>query len=142
MRQASGFSIRNDAYGSYNKWMSGFDQLTLKYQTKKFEFINSTYVNADKSGEDNQLDINLFTDENKIHISQKIPVEMSNTALSEYFASDYYVNDSNSVGASYQYYGSLHGRSKGSNHQTKEPTINLSRYDGQSSASRRRCSIR
>ena len=29
-RQSSGFSIRNDAYGSYNKWMSGFDQLTLK----------------------------------------------------------------------------------------------------------------
>ena len=117
-RQSSGFSIRNDAYGSYNKWMSGFDQLTLKYQTKKFEFINSTYVNTDKSGEDNQLDINLYTDENKIHISQKIPVEMSNTALSEYFASDYYVNDSNSVGASYQYYGSLHGRSKGSSRQT------------------------
>ncbi|MBR4924889.1 MAG: TonB-dependent receptor [Prevotella sp.] len=117
-RQVSGFSIRNDAYGSYNKWMSGFDQLTMKYQTKKFEIINSTYVNADKSGEDNQLDINLLTDENQIHISQKIPVEMSNTALSEYFATDYYVNDSNSVGASYQYYGSLHGRSKGSSHQT------------------------
>ena len=83
--------------------MSGFDQLTLKYQTKKFEFINRTYVNADKSGEDNQLDINLYTDENKIHISQKIPVEMSSTALSEYFASDYYVNDSNSIGASYRY---------------------------------------
>ena len=117
-RQSSGFSIRNDAYGSYNKWMSGFDQLTLKYQTKKFEFINSTYVDADKSGEDNQLDINLYTDENKIHISQKIPVEMSSTALSEYFASDYYVNDSNSIGASYRYYGSLHGRLKGSSHQT------------------------
>ena len=115
-RQSSGFSIRNDAYGSYNKWMSGFDQLTLKYQTKKFEFINSTYVNTDKSGEDNQLDINLYTDENKIHIRQKIPVEMSNTALSEYFASDYYVNDSNSIGASYQYYGILHDRSKGSSH--------------------------
>ena len=117
-RQSSGFSIRNDAYGSYNKWMSGFDELTMKYQTKKFEIINSTYVWMDKSGEDNQLDINLYTDENQIHISQKCPIEMSNTSLSEHFATDYYVNDSNSVGASYQYYGSLHGRSKGSSYQT------------------------
>ena len=117
-RQANGFSIRNDAYGSYNKWMSGFDELSMKYQTRKFEIINSTYVWTDKSGEDNQLDINLFTDENQIHISQKCPIEMSNTSLSEHFATDYYVNDSNSVGASYQYYGSLHGRSKGSSRQT------------------------
>ena len=130
-RQASGFSIRNDAYGSYNKWMSGFDQLTLKYQTKKFEIINSTYINADKSGEDNQLDINLFTADNQIEISQKILNKMNDTSLSEYLATDYYVNDSNSVGASYQYYGILHGSTSGSGHQTilrnglPEGTVNM-----------------
>ena len=130
-RQASGFSIRNDAYTSYNKWMSGFDQLTLKYQTKKFEIINSTYINADKSGEDNQLDINLFTADNQIEISQKILNKMNDTSLSEYLATDYYVNDSNSVGASYQYYGILHGSTSGSGHQTilrnglPEGTVNM-----------------
>ena len=34
-RRANGFSLRADAYGKYNKWMSDYELISTSYQTKK-----------------------------------------------------------------------------------------------------------
>lgn len=103
-RTAEGLSIRNDANVSYNKWLSGYEELMLKYQTSKFEIINDAYIYSSASGEDNTLDIGIHTDKDNIDIKQYVPTKARQAGVSEYLATDYWVNDSNSIGASYQYY--------------------------------------
>ena len=39
-RHANGFSLRADAFGKYNKWMSDYELISTRYQTKKFEIAN------------------------------------------------------------------------------------------------------
>jgi len=108
-RTAEGLSIRNDANVSYNKWLSGYEELGMKYQTKKFELILGTYITTNAYGEDNNLDVEMRTKTDKINISQKIEGPMRSSNISEYVASDYWINDSNSIGASYQFYKQIYG---------------------------------
>ena len=107
-RTAEGLSVRNDARVSYNQWLAGYEELGLKYQTKKYELILGTYVITNASGEDNNLDVNMRTKTDEIHIAQQLKGPMRTTNLSEYVASDYWVNDSNSIGVSYQFYKQIY----------------------------------
>ena len=43
-RRANGFSLRADAFGKYNKWMSDYELVSARYQTKKFEIANSLWT--------------------------------------------------------------------------------------------------
>ena len=112
-RTAEGLSVRNDANVSYNNWWNGYEELMLKYQTKKFEIINDAYIYSSAFGEDNNLDFNIHTDKDDIKVKQYIPISTRQTGVSEYVASDYWVNDSNSIGASYHYYTMIHSKSTG-----------------------------
>ena len=60
-RYANGFSLRADAFGKYNKWMSDYELVSARYQTRKFEIANSLWMRGYHIGEDNHLktDINL-----------------------------------------------------------------------------------
>ena len=112
-RTVEGLSIRNDANVSNNKWWNGYEELMLKYQTRKFEIINDAYIYSSASGEDNTLDIGIHTDKDNIEIKEYIPTKARQAGVSEYLATDYLVNDSNSIGASYQYYTMFHSNSTG-----------------------------
>ena len=101
-RQATGLSIRNNAYTGYNNWWNAYEELMLKYQTKKFEIINDAYVSTGAWGEDNNLEFDIHAKDNEIEVKQRIPIKGRSNTLSEYLASDYWINDSNSIGASYQ----------------------------------------
>ena len=116
-RTAEGLSIRNDANVSYNKWWKGYEELMLKYQTSKFEIINDAYIYSSASGEDNTLDIDIHTDKDNIEIKQYVPTKARQAGVSEYLATDYWVNDSNSIGASYQYYTMFYSNITGWNRQ-------------------------
>lgn len=39
-RRANGFSLRADALGKYNKWISDYELINARYQTRKFEIAN------------------------------------------------------------------------------------------------------
>ena len=54
-RRANGFSLRADAFGKYNKWMSDYELISARYQTKKFEIANSLWTMGTHDGEDNNL---------------------------------------------------------------------------------------
>ena len=109
-RRANGFSLRTDAFGKYNKWMSDYELVSARYQTKKFEIANSIWTMGTHDGEDNNLITDIYLPDKHYHNNQKYMTELRNRYLSEYLSADYSLNDSNSVGGSYRYYGNLKGR--------------------------------
>lgn len=109
-RRANGFSLRADAYGKYNKWMSDYELISTSYQTEKIEIANSIWTMGTHDGEDNNLITDIYLPDKHYHNNQKYMTELRNRYLSEYLTADYSLNDSNSVGGSYRYYGMLKGR--------------------------------
>ena len=109
-RHANGFSLRADAYGKYNKWMSDYELISTRYQTKKFEIANSIWTMGTHDGEDNNLITDIYLPDKHYHNDQLIHLDTNNRFLSEKLSADYSLNDSNSIGGSYRYYGMLKGR--------------------------------
>ena len=110
-RSADGFSIRAVEKLRYNKWLTDLEQFTATYQTKKLELTNTVYTMYSRGDEDNLLKTDLMTGGNKYRNTQRSVYNISNRPVNEYFATDYAINDSNSIGASYRYYGTLRYRS-------------------------------
>ena len=109
-RRANGFSLRADAYGKYNKWMSDYELISTSYQTKKIEIANSIWTMGTHDGEDNNLITDIYLPDKHYYNDQLIHLDTNNRFLSEKLSADYSLNDSNSVGGSYRYYGMLKGR--------------------------------
>ena len=109
-RRANGFSLRADAYGKYNKWMSDYELISARYQTKKFEIANSLWTMGTHDGEENNLITDIYLPDKHYYNDQLIHLDTNNRFLSEKLSADYSLNDSNSVGGSYRYYGNLKGR--------------------------------
>ena len=109
-RRANGFSLRADAFGKYNKWMSDYELVSARYQTRKFEIANSIWTMGTHDGEDNNLITDIYLPDKHYHNDQLIHLDTNNRFLSEKLSADYSLNDSNSIGGSYRYYGMLKGR--------------------------------
>ena len=109
-RRANGFSLRTDAYGKYNKWMADYENISARYQTKKFEIANSIWTMGTHDGEDNNLITDIYLPDKHYYNDQLIHLDTNNRFLSEKLSADYSLNDSNSVGGSYRYYGMFKGR--------------------------------
>ena len=109
-RRANGFSLRADAYGKYNKWMSDYELISTNYQTKKFEIANSIWTMGTHDGEDNNLITDIYLPDKHYYNDQLIHLDTNNRFLSEKLSADYSLNDSNSIGGSYRYYGMFKGR--------------------------------
>lgn len=109
-RRADGFSLRAVEMAKYNKWLTDLEQLTTTYQTKKFELTNTVYTMLSRGDEDNHLTTDLQTGGNTYRNTQHSLYNISNRPINEYLAADYAINDSNSIGASYRYYGTLRHR--------------------------------
>lgn len=116
-RHANGFSLRADAFGKYNKWMADYELISTRYQTKKFEIANSLWMGDSHFGEDNHLNTDINLPDKYYHNDQHFNSDTNNRFLSEKLSADYSLNDSNSIGGSYRYYGMLNGRTKGSSQQ-------------------------
>ena len=109
-RRANGFSLRTDAYGKYNKWMSDYELVSARYQTRKFEIANSLWTMGTHDGEENNLITDIYLPDKHYYNDQLIHLDTNNRFLSEKLPADYSLNDSNSIGGSYRYYGMLKGR--------------------------------
>ena len=109
-RRANGFSLRADALGKYNKWISDYELINARYQTRKFEIANSLWTRDYHVGEDNHLNTDINLPDKHYYNDQLIHLDTNNRFLSEKLSADYSLNDSNSIGGSYRYYGMLKGR--------------------------------
>ena len=116
-RRANGFSLRADAYGKYNKWMSDYELISTRYQTKKFEIANSLWTQGYHIGEDNHLNTDINLPDKHYHNDQHFNSDTKHRFLSEYLSADYSLYDSNSIGGSYRYYGMLNGRTNSASQQ-------------------------
>ena len=116
-RHANGFSLRADAFGKYNKWMSDYELVSARYQTKKFEIANSLWTRDYHVGEDNHLNTDINLPDKHYHNDQHFNLDTNNRFLSEYLSADCSLNDSNSIGGSYRYYGMLNGRTNSASQQ-------------------------
>ena len=116
-RRANGFSVRADAFGKYNKWMSDYELISARYQTKKFEIANSIWTRRYHIGEDNHLNTDINLPDKHYHNDQHSNSDTKHRFLSEYLSADYSLNDSNSIGGSYRYYGMLNGRTNSASQQ-------------------------
>lgn len=116
-RRANGFSLRADAFGKYNTWMSDYELISARYQTKKFEIANSLWTQGYHIGEDNHLNTDINLPDKHYHNDQHFNSDTKHRFLSEYLSADYSLNDSNSIGGSYRYYGMLNGRTNSASQQ-------------------------
>ena len=88
-RHANGFSLRADAFGKYNKWMSDYELVSARYQTKKFEIANSLWMRGYHIGEDNHLKTDINLPDKHYHNDQHLHSDTNNRFLSEYLSADY-----------------------------------------------------
>lgn len=116
-RRANGFSLRADALGKYNKWISDYELINARYQTRKFEIANSLWTRDYHVGEDNHLNTDINLPDKHYHNDQHFNLDTNNRFLSEYLSADCSLNDSNSIGGSYRYYGMLNGRTNSASQQ-------------------------
>ena len=97
--------------------MADYELISTRYQTKKFEIANSLWMGDSHFGEDNHLNTDINLPDKYYHNDQHFNSDTNNRFLSEKLSADYSLNDSNSIGGSYRYYGMLNGRTKGSSQQ-------------------------
>lgn len=82
-RRANGFSLRADAFGKYNKWMSDYELISARYQTKKFEIANSLWTMGTHDGEENNLITDIYLPDKHYYNDQLIHLDTNNRFLSE-----------------------------------------------------------
>lgn len=97
--------------------MSDYELVSARYQTKKFEIANSLWMNDYHIGEDNHLKTDINLPDKHYHNDQHLHSDTNHRFLSEKLSADYSLNDSNSIGGSYRYYGMLNGRSNSASQQ-------------------------
>lgn len=90
--------------------MSDYELISARYQTKKFEIANSLWTMGTHDGEDNNLITDIYLPDKHYYNDQLIHLDTNNCFLSEKLSADYSLNDSNSIGGSYRYYGMFKGR--------------------------------
>ena len=91
-RRANGFSLRADAFGKYNTWMSDYELISARYQTKKFEIANSLWMRGYHIGEDNHLKTDINLPDKHYHNDQHFNLDTNNRFLSEYLSVTIYDN--------------------------------------------------
>ena len=97
--------------------MSDYELVSARYQTKKFEIANSLWMNDYHIDEDNHLKTDINLPDKHYHNDQHLHSDTNHRFLSEKLSADYSLNDSNSIGGSYRYYGMLNGRSNSASQQ-------------------------
>lgn len=116
-RRDNGLGIRAEAVGTCNRWLTAYESLNVRYQTPRFEIASTTSLITGNDGEDNHLTTSLTADGRRYHLSQHVDGHSTAGNLSEHLQTDYAINDSNSIGASYQFNSSLHNRKHGLSRQ-------------------------
>ena len=104
-RQDDGLSV--EAYGqvSYNEKWTTYDDVTVKYRTGGLEVFGNMAVNNGNHSEDNMLHTDIRANGNHVGIDQYAPSSFWYTNLSGKVGSNYDLNDSTSLGLSYELSG-------------------------------------
>ena len=104
--QGDGISV--EAYGQvkYNEKWTTYDDVTVKYRTGGLEVFGVGVFQNGNHSEDNTLTTDTHANGNLIHISQYAPSSFWYTNLSGKIGGNYDLNDSTSLGMTYELSGS------------------------------------
>lgn len=94
---------------SYNDFLNGFEQANLNYQHKGLELFGTLYAPSMESKEQASLQQNIEGN-HQLMIDQHAPTKYRSTSLYGSFGFNYDINDSHSVGGSYNVSKSLYGK--------------------------------
>ena len=103
--KADGWSVVSSANGMYNGMRTGNAYNETKYHTGKLEVFNKLFFNDAVYHENNDLNFHILG--NDVEIKQHSENSARTNTLSETVGGDYALNDSNSVGGSYNFYKDL-----------------------------------
>ena len=135
--QGDGISVEAYSQVVYNKKWTNYDDATVKYRTGGLEVFGVGVFQNGNHSEDNTLTTDTHANGNLIHISQYAPSSFWYTNLSGKVGGNYDLNDSTSLGMTYELSGSPYESGDAHTTQTilrngkQEGTINqyMSRKD-------------
>ena len=108
-QQGDGLSVEAFSQTKYNRWWTNYEDLTVKYRTGGLEvFATGSFYN-NHYAEDPTLSSELFFDKNTIHIDQGAPNSIWFTSVSGKAGLSYDINEDNSFGMTYKWFGELYG---------------------------------
>ena len=104
--QGDGISMEAYSQVKYNEKWTTYDDATVKYRTGGLEVFGNMMINNGNHSEDNTLTTDTHANGNLIHISQYAPNSFWYTNLSGKVGGNYDLNDSTSLGMTYELSGS------------------------------------
>lgn len=104
--QGDGISMEAYSQVKYNEKWTTYDDATVKYRTGGLEVFGNMMINNGNHSEDNTLTTDTRANGNLIHISQYAPNSFWYTNLSGKVGGNYDLNDSTSLGMTYELSGS------------------------------------
>ena len=108
-QQGDGLSVEAFSQTKYNRWWTNYEDLTVKYRTGGLEvFATGSFYN-NHYAEEPTLSSDLFFDKNTIHIDQGAPNSIWFTSVSGKAGLSYDINEDNSFGMTYKWFGELYG---------------------------------
>ena len=107
-RQGDGLSVEAYSQTKYNDWWTNYEDLTVKYRTGGLEVFATGSFNNNHYAEDPALSSDLFFDKNTIHIDQGAPNSIWFTSVSGKAGLSYDINEDNSFGMTYKWFGELY----------------------------------
>ena len=108
-QQGDGLSVEAYSQTKYNDWWTNYEDLTVKYRTGGLEVFATGSFNNNHYAEDPALSSDLFFDKNTIHIDQGAPNSIWFTSVSGKAGLSYDINEDNSFGMTYKWFGELYG---------------------------------
>ena len=107
--QGDGISVEAYSQVKYNEKWTTYDDATVKYRTGGLEIFGVGVFQNNNHSEDNTLTTDTRANGNLIHISQYAPNSFWYTNLSGKVGGNYDLNDSTSLGMTYELSGSPYG---------------------------------
>ena len=108
-QQGDGLSVEAYSQTKYNSWWTNYEDLTVKYRTGGLEVFGTGSFYNNHYAEDPALSSDLFFDKNTIHIDQGAPNSIWFTSVSGKAGLSYDINEDNSFGMTYKWFGELYG---------------------------------
>ena len=107
-QQGDGLSVEAFSQTKYNRWWTNYEDLTVKYRTGGLEVFGTGSFYNNHYAEDPTLSSDLFFDKNTIHIDQGAPNSIWFTSVSGKAGLSYDINEDNSFGMTYKWFGELY----------------------------------
>ena len=112
-RRGEGFSLETESNLYSNSHLNGYEDLTAKYSTDRLEVSVNGFYRHSWRGEDNHFGQSLYGEDTTTSIRQNLMTRMRHDMLYGETSLNYDINDSISLGVTYDVYGTFNSKAGG-----------------------------